>query len=74
VDELIKLVAQKAGIPAAAAKTAVETVVGFLKKKLPAPLAGQIDVLLANPDLAGQAESLVGGLGAALGQAKPKKG
>jgi hypothetical protein len=43
VDELIKTVASKVGISAEQAKTAVETVLGFLKAKLPAALGGQID-------------------------------
>ena len=46
MDELIKLVTSKAGISEAQAKKAVETVLGFLKDKLPGPLAGQIDGLL----------------------------
>ncbi|MCC7439486.1 MAG: hypothetical protein IT211_13425 [Armatimonadetes bacterium] len=45
MDELIKLVADKTGIPADTAKTAVTTVIGFLKDKLPAPLASQLDGL-----------------------------
>ncbi len=72
MDELIKLVVQKTGIPAATAKTAVETVIGFLKKKLPAPIAGQIDGVLGNPNLASQASSALGGLRAALGKGKKK--
>ena len=47
MDELIKLVSAKTGLPAEQAKVAVTTVLGFLKEKLPAPLAGQIDALLA---------------------------
>jgi len=46
MDELIKLVTSKAGISEAQAKKAVETVLSFLKDKLPGPLAGQIDGLL----------------------------
>ncbi|MBN1136412.1 MAG: DUF2267 domain-containing protein [Anaerolineae bacterium] len=46
MDELIKLVTSKAGISEAQAKQAIETVMGFLKDKLPGPLAGQIDGLL----------------------------
>jgi uncharacterized protein (DUF2267 family) len=46
MDELIKLVTTKAGISEAQAKKAVETVLGFLKDKLPGPLADQIDGLL----------------------------
>ncbi len=65
MEELSKLVAQKANIPEASAKTAVETVVGFLKDKLPAPVAEQLDAVLASPATAGvlgQAASTLGGL------------
>ena len=41
MDELIKLVSQKTGLSAEMAKTAVETVVGFLKDKLPVPSLGR---------------------------------
>lgn len=47
MDELIKLVSNKAGISPDQAKTAVETVLGYLKGKLPPELAGQVDGLLA---------------------------
>jgi len=43
MDELVKLVAQKAGISEDQAKKAVATVLDFLKQKLPAPVAAQID-------------------------------
>ena len=46
MDELVKLVAKKTGLAPDMAKVAVETVVGFLKQKLPAPVASQIDGLL----------------------------
>ncbi len=58
MDELIKLVTSKAGISEAQAKKAVETVLGFLKDKLPGPLAGQIDSLLE-----GNVSDLTGSLG-----------
>lgn len=61
MEELIKLVAQKAKIPEATAKTAVETVIKFLKEKLPEPIVGQIDGILS------QAGAL-GGLGGLLGK------
>ena len=51
MDELIKLVKNKAGISEAQAKKAVETVLGFVKKQLPAPIAGQIESLLEGGDL-----------------------
>ena len=37
MDELIKLVTDKVGIPAEKAQLTVETVLGFLKDKLPPP-------------------------------------
>ena len=46
MDELVKLVSKKTGLTEAQAKQAVEVVVGFLKSKLPAPVAGQIDGIL----------------------------
>ncbi len=67
MDELVKLVAGKAGIPEKKAEQAVETVLGFLKEKLPAPLAGQIDNLLDGGDLGGL-DDLAKGLGGLLGK------
>lgn len=43
MDKLINLVSQKAGISPDQARTAVETVLGFLKDRLPGPLANQVD-------------------------------
>lgn len=40
MDELIKLVAQKTGLPQDKARVAVDTVINFLKKKLPPTIAG----------------------------------
>jgi nucleoid DNA-binding protein len=53
MDELIKLVSQKAGISPDQAKMAVTTVLGFIKQKLPTPVAAQIDGILqgGTPDL-----------------------
>jgi uncharacterized protein (DUF2267 family) len=48
MEELIQLVSEKAGIPTDQAKAAVETVLGFLKERLPAPIAAQVDGLLAS--------------------------
>jgi len=66
MDELIKLVAQKTGIPEAKAKVAVETVLKFLKDKLPDPIAAQLDGLLAG----GSPTDLLGSLGGLLGGKK----
>ena len=47
MDELVKLVSKKTGISEELAKTAVEVVLGYLKDKLPAPIAGQIDGIIS---------------------------
>ncbi len=54
MDELIKLVAQKTGISADQAKAAVDTVLKFLKDKLPGPVASQIDGILSGQDVSAQ--------------------
>jgi hypothetical protein len=46
MDELVNLVAKKTGLSPEMAKTAVTTVINFLKQKLPAPIAAQIDSVL----------------------------
>jgi hypothetical protein len=66
MDELVRLVAQKAGITQDQARQAVEVVIGFLKQQLPQPLAGQIDAALEG-DMGGLAD-LAGGLGGLLGK------
>ncbi len=71
MNELVNLVAQKTGLPVETAKQAVDTVIGYLKDKLPAPIAGQIDGLLG-----GNAASItdnLGGLAKGLGGMFGKK-
>jgi hypothetical protein len=63
MEELVKLVSQRAGIPEGQAKAAIETVVGFLKDKLPAPIASQIDSLLSSKSPGDLAQGLGGLLG-----------
>jgi hypothetical protein len=63
IDELINLVTQKAGISKEQAQAAVQTVIKFLKDKLPAPIAGQIDGVLGGgsiKDVAGKVGGLFG--------------
>jgi len=48
MKELVGLIVKKTGIPASMAQIVVNMVVDFLKQKLPAPVAGQIDVVLKN--------------------------
>jgi len=75
VDELVKLVSKKAGITQAQAKQAVEAVVGFLKKKLPKPIGGQIDAAISGikvDALDKQIDNVTKGLGGLLGKGKKK--
>ena len=64
MDELIKLVAKKTGLTQAQARAATEAVVGFLKEKLPVPIAAQIDVVLENPSIG----NALGNIGSVFGK------
>jgi hypothetical protein len=68
MDELTKLVSDKVGISEAQAKQAVELVLGYLKDKLPAPVAGQIDGLLGGAGNAMNLGNVSKGLGGLLGK------
>ena len=46
MNELINQVSQKTGLTTEQATAAANAVIGFLKSKLPSPIAGQIDSLL----------------------------
>ena len=61
MDQLVKMVVEKTGIPEDKARMAVQVVASYLKDKVPGPMAGQIDSALAG----GSAQ---GGLGGALGK------
>ena len=67
MDELIKRITEKTGISEDQARSAINTVSGFLKEKLPAPIAGQIDNVLSGggggmSDTLGSAASKIGGM------------
>lgn len=67
MEKIVNLVAEKAGITPAQAKTAVETVAGFLKDKMPPALASQVDNYLkgdaeGSGGIAGAAGKLGGGM------------
>jgi nucleoid DNA-binding protein len=70
MNELVNLIVQKTHIPAATAQTIVKIVVDFLKKKLPAPVAGQIDGLLSNDTKVKAAEGMLSNLAGKLGKKK----
>ena len=63
MEELYALVVKKTGLSPDQAKMAVDTVIGFLKTKLPAPIAAEVDAVLGGkgPDL-GAAAGMLGGL------------
>ena len=65
MDELVKLVANKVGISEAQARQAVEVVLGFLKERLPQPIAGQDDAVI-DGDVSGLGD-LMGGVGKLFG-------
>ena len=48
MEELVKMVMEKTGLPKDQAKQAVETVIDFIKERLPDPIAGQVDAALEN--------------------------
>jgi hypothetical protein len=67
LDELVKLVSDRTGLSEEKSKVAVEIVLDYLKAKLPAPVAGQIDNLLAGGGTATGLDDLAAGLGGLLG-------
>jgi len=58
MEELIASVAQKTGLDAAKARQAVETVLNFVKSKLPASLSSQIDGLISGGGGGGVADAV----------------
>jgi len=60
MDELVKLVAQKTGNSGAQARQAASVVLDFLKQRLPAPVASQVDGVLNNSSVEGAFGGLFG--------------
>jgi hypothetical protein len=60
MDELINQVAQRTGLAPDKARTAVDTVLGFLKNRLPAPIASQLDSAMSGSAAGGMAEAAKG--------------
>lgn len=65
MDELIKQVSAKAGISEDQARSAVKTVLDFVKSRLPAPISGQIENAISGEG---------GGIGGTLGDIASKAG
>lgn len=68
MDQLIEQITSKTGISDDQARQVVQIVAGFLKDKLPAPLAGQLDAILGGgtPSSGDAIKDVLGGLGGLL--------
>lgn len=60
MNEVVKMVSQKTGLDEAKAKQAVDAVLGFLRTKLPAPIASQVEGAITGD---GQSKGAMGGIG-----------
>ncbi len=78
VDELIKTIQEKTGLPVDKAQDVIETVVGFIADKLPGPIGDQVKNFLGDEGGGGgdagggeglmdKAKDALGGLGGLLG-------
>jgi len=68
MDQLVQLVSQKTGLSEEKSRQAVEIVVEYLKEKLPAPIAGQVEAVLGGGEGSGGLEDLAKkGLGGLFG-------
>lgn len=67
MNELVNLVSERTGMPADTAQTAVETVIGYLKDRLPGPVASQIDSVIGGGSSGGGEGGPLGGLGKIFG-------
>ncbi len=66
MNELIKMVEDRVGLPEDKAKAATDTVLNYVKSKLPGPVASQIDSVVSGgegnaiKDAAGKVGSMFG--------------
>ncbi len=68
MDELVNQVVQRTGISEDQARQAVQVVLGFVKDRLPAPIASQVDNLLGGQGSSGGSGGTdLGNLGNSLG-------
>ena len=68
MDELVQLVAKKAGISKSQAKKAVDTVMDFLDDKLPEPLDSQVKQAMEGGQVTDVFDDVTKGLGGMLGK------
>ena len=62
MQALIKMVSEKTGITEAQATTAVQTVVTFLKDKMPAGIGGQVESFIKGGNVMGSVGDMAAGL------------
>ena len=65
MDDLIKQITERTGLPADQARAAAQTTIDFLKEKLPESMRGYVDMALNSgmiDDVASQAGNIIGGL------------
>ena len=67
MDQLISQITERTGITVDQAREAVQVVTTYLKDKLPAPIAAQVDGLLSGQPLGDAAQQALGGLGGLFG-------
>ena len=77
MDDLIKQIQEKTGLPVDKAQDVIETVVGFIADKLPGPIGDQVKGFLGGDEgdaggddeggLMDKAKDALGGLGGLLG-------
>ncbi len=65
MDELVQVVSTKTGLSADQSRAAAQAVIDYLKSKLPAPVAGQLDSVLKG---GGSMGDMAKGLGGMLGR------
>jgi len=67
-SDLVKLVSSKTGLNEEMATLAVDTVIGFIKEKLPPEVAGQLDGLLSGGGGEAGTSGILGKLGGLFGK------
>ncbi|HEY8608958.1 MAG TPA: hypothetical protein VIM12_17730 [Noviherbaspirillum sp.] len=74
MNELVQRLIERTGLPEDKAMRAVETMSGFLKERLPEPVAAQVDGVLGGGEggqgggMLGNAGGMASGLGGMLGK------
>ncbi len=73
MEELVKMVAERVGLSEDMAQGAVETVLEFLKERLPGPVAAQLDSIVQGESSGEGVQRLAGDIKNLFGQ-KPEEG